>query len=113
MFLYACAAGEAGDQPLKRDLCHRALHIYECHVPRDSLELVPVLVNLAAATVGDSPARRELLERALFIKEQHVGESHPDLVRSSHLRDCPSLLLNTLFSGSVAGTTCKRRRGLR
>lgn len=82
MFLYACAAGEAGDQPLKRDLCSRALHVYECHVPRHSLELVPVLVNLAAATVGDSPTRRQLLERALCIKEQHVGEAHPDLVRA-------------------------------
>ena len=84
MYLYAIAAGEAGDQPLKRDLCARALEIYESHVSRDSLELVPVLVNLAAATVGDSAARRELLERALTIKEKHVGGDHPDLVR------CPS-----------------------
>jgi hypothetical protein len=81
MYLYAIAAGEAGDQPLKRDLCARALEIYELHVSRDSLELVPVLVNLAAATVGDSAARRELLERALTIKEKHVGGDHPDLVR--------------------------------
>ncbi len=81
MYLYACAAGEAGDMPLKRDLCARALEIFELHVPKNSLELVPVLVNLAAATVGDSPARRKLLERALHIKEQHVGETHPDLVR--------------------------------
>jgi hypothetical protein len=80
MYLYACAAGEAGDLPLKRDLCARALEIYELHVPSDSLDLVPVLVNLAAATVGDSPARRKLLERALCIKEQHVGDAHPDLV---------------------------------
>ncbi len=83
MYLYACAAGEAGDLPLKRDLCARALEIYELHVPSDSLDLVPVLVNLAAATVGDSPARRKLLERALYIKEQHVGDAHPDLV--SHI----------------------------
>ncbi len=81
MFLYACAAGETGDQPLKRDLCFRSLQIYESHVPCDSLELVPVLVNLAAATAGDSPTRRDLLERALSIKEQHLGEAHPDLVR--------------------------------
>ena len=81
MYLYACAAGEAGDIPLKRDLCARALEIFELHLPKNSLELVPVLVNLAAATVGDSPARRKLLERALDIKEQHVGETHPDLVR--------------------------------
>lgn len=80
MYLYACAAGEAGDMPLKRDLCAQALEIYEMHVPSDSLDLVPVLVNLAAATVGDSPARRQLLERALCIKEQHVGDAHPDLV---------------------------------
>jgi len=81
MYLYACAAGDTGDQPLKRDLCSRALEIYELHVARDSLDLVPVLVNLAAATIGDSPARRELLERALHIKEHHVGQAHPDLVR--------------------------------
>ncbi len=81
MYLYACAVGEAGDLPLKRELCARALQIYELHVSSQSLELVPVLVNLAAATVGDSPARRILLERALSIKEHHVGDAHPDLVR--------------------------------
>jgi len=81
MYLYACAAGDVGDQPLKRDLCSRALDIYELHLAHDCLDLVPVLVNLAAATIGDSAARRELLERALRIKEKHVGEAHPDLVR--------------------------------
>ena len=86
MYLYAIAAGEAGDQPLKRDLCARALEIYELHVSCDSLELVPVLVNLAAATVGDSAARRQLLERALIIKEKHVGGDHPDLVSSPSIK---------------------------
>ena len=93
MYLYACAAGDTGDQPLKRDLCSRALESYELHVPRDSLELVPVLVNLAAATIGDSPARRELLERALHIKEHHVGQLHPDLVRFCSMQPfCRTLL---------------------
>ena len=111
MYLYACAAGEAGDLPLKRELCARALQIYELHVSSQSLELVPVLVNLAAATVGDSPARRILLERALSIKEHHVGDAHPDLVRCFAKMSFSMVL--SLHTGSLTCTSGKRCRRVR
>ena len=78
----ASAAGEAGDVTRKRDMCLRALAIYEGHVGSDAEQLVPVLMMLAAAygSMGDSSRRRELLERAVKARESSgQGAEHPEL----------------------------------
>ncbi len=69
MFNCATAAGDVGDVVRKRDLCLRALAIYEGHIGSDADQLVPLLLMLAAAhgSIGDGVSCRSTSGRDFVV----------------------------------------------